>query len=264
HQDRRLHALRPHERSGRPPKAECSEPQLPRIRHSHGLHAGGGRRDATDRPGSRRGLRPGFRNRASAPARICRAKALVRTPIKAACVLCALALFAARAEDIDIFTAGAGTAVRPNVLVVLDNSSNWSATFGPNSCNASTTKFAAEICALSQVALGLDENVRLGLMMFAETGENGGYVRFGARDMNPRNRTALATMVQNFVPQGAGADSSGSNQPYGKAMYEAFKYFGGYTSPAHANDDVGGSPLDRAHFGTAALAGWTTDEGGDI
>jgi len=188
----------------------------------------------------------------------------VRTPIKAACVLCALALFAARAEDIDIFTAGAGTAVRPNVLIVLDNSSNWSATFGPNSCNASTTKFAAEICALSQVALGLDENVRLGLMMFAETGENGGYVRFGARDMNPRNRTALATMVQNFVPQGAGADSSGSNQPYGKAMYEAFKYFGGYTSPAHANDDVGGSPLDRAHFGTAALAGWTTDEGGDI
>jgi type IV pilus assembly protein PilY1 len=188
----------------------------------------------------------------------------MRTPIKAACALCSLALLGARAEDIDIFTAGAGTAVRPNVLIVLDNSSNWSATLGINTCDASTTKFSAEICALSQLALGLDENVRLGLMMFAETGENGGYVRFGARDMNLQNRTALSSMVQNFVSQGTGSDNSGSNQPYGKAMYEVFKYFGGYTSPAHANDDVGGSPLDKTHFGTAALAGWTTDSGSDI
>jgi len=150
----------------------------------------------------------------------------------------------AGAEDIDIFTAGAGSSIKPNVLIILDSSSNWSATLGANSCNANTTKFGAEICALSQVALGLNDNVRLGLMMFAETGENGGYVRFGARDMNAQNRAAFSDMVLNFVQQGTGSDNSGSNQPYGKAMFEAFKYFGGYTSPAHVGDDVLG-PLPR-------------------
>src|SRR5437868_6670697 len=102
----------------------------------------------------------------------------------AAWAMGAFALGSGHAEDIDIFTAGAGAAIRPNVLIILDNSSNWSSTLGPNACDGNNTKFAAEICALSQLVLGLDDNVRLGLMMFAETGENGGYVRFAARDMN--------------------------------------------------------------------------------
>ena len=37
----------------------------------------------------------------------------------------------ARADDIDIFTASSTlSAVPPNVLIVLDNSANWSANFG--------------------------------------------------------------------------------------------------------------------------------------
>jgi type IV pilus assembly protein PilY1 len=183
---------------------------------------------------------------------------------RAACLASSLALGVAHAEDIDIFTAGAGSAIKPNVVILLDNSSNWSATLGANPCDASTTKFAAEICALSQLALGLDDNLRLGLMMFAETGENGGYIRFGARDMSAQNKAAFSAMVQNFVSQGSGSDSSGSNQPYGKAMFEAFKYFGGNSSPAHASDDIAGSPVDSTHFGIAAYAGWTTDIGGDL
>ena len=82
------------------------------------------------------------------------------------------------ADDIDIFTAGAGTTSKPNVLIILDNSSNWSAAFGANSCNtgnmAASTKFASEMCALKNVIGGLDANVRVGLMLFAETGINGG------------------------------------------------------------------------------------------
>ena len=38
-------------------------------------------------------------------------------------------------------------------------------------------------------------------------------------------------------------------------MFEAFKYFGGYTSPAHATDDVAGSPLSASQFGPARYAG---------
>src|SRR6185436_15888003 len=78
------------------------------------------------------------------------------------------------------------------------------------------------------------------------------------------NRAAFSDMALNFVQQGSGSDSSGSNQPYGKAMFEAFKYFGGYTSPAHVGDDVAGTPVDATHFGPAAFAGWTSDAGGDV
>lgn len=163
------------------------------------------------------------------------------------------------AEDIDIFTAGNGVTAPANVLIVLDNSSNWSATLGANECNsgntAANTKFAAEICALKLVADAMPATVRMGLMMFAETGENGGYVRFGIRDMNTTNKTAFKNMLSAFVASGSNPDNSGSNQPYGKVMYEAFKYFGGYTSPANAQTNVPGSPVDRTHFGNEAFAG---------
>src|SRR5690349_5131665 len=138
---------------------------------------------------------------------------------------------AALAEDVDIFTAGAGTTSKPNVLIILDSSSNWSGTLSANTCNtgnmADNTKFAAEVCALTKVMAAIDQNVRVGLMMFAETGTNGGYVRYGIRDMNSGNKTAFSNMLLNFVQNGSGTDNSGSNQPYGKVMFEAFKYFGG-------------------------------------
>lgn len=170
--------------------------------------------------------------------------------------LIALAGPAARAEDVDIFTAGAGAAApKANVLIILDSSSNWSATLGPNSCNsgntATNTKFAAEVCALQKIVPSLS-GVRLGVMMFTESGNNGAYVRYAIRDMSvSNNRDALVNMVTNWVQQGSGTDNSGSNQPYAKAMYEAFKYFGGYTSPAHATDDVMSTPVDQTHFGGA-------------
>ena len=84
---------------------------------------------------------------------------------------------AALAEDIDIFTAGAGSTSKPNVLIILDSSSNWSSTLGANTCNtgnmANSLKFGAEVCALKNVIAALDQNVRVGLMLFDETGTNG-------------------------------------------------------------------------------------------
>src|SRR6185369_668376 len=151
-----------------------------------------------------------------------------------AAALGALAIAAAQAEDIDIFAGGTGTTTKPNVLVILDSSSNWNSTLGTNPCNAKLTKFGAEVCALSTVAGVLTDKIRFGLMLFAEQpGNSGGYVRFAVRDMTAQNKAAFASLVNNFVDNGSGTDNSGSTQPYGKAMYEAFKYFGGYTSPAH-------------------------------
>ena len=138
----------------------------------------------------------------------------------------ALPFAATAAEDVDIFGGKGGDATDPNVLIILDNSSNWSATLGANTCNtgnmAATTKFAAEVCALRTVINVLPDRMRLGLMMFAETGTNGGYVRFGVRNMTAQNKTAIRDMLANFVSNGSGTDNSGSNQPFGKVMFEAF------------------------------------------
>jgi len=161
------------------------------------------------------------------------------------------------AEDVDIFTANAATGSKPNVLIILDSSSNWSSTLTANSCNtgnmANSLKFGAEICALVNVMAAIDQNVRVGLMMFAETGTNGGYVRYGIRDMNSANKTAFSNMLKNFVNNGSGTDNSGSNQPYGKVMFEAFKYFGGGGTTK--------TPQDGQHYGPYAFAGGYSNGG---
>src|SRR5258706_15147566 len=61
-----------------------------------------------------------------------------------------------RAGDIDFFTAGNGGVAPPNLLVILDNSSNWNSTLGTNECATTlggnmndNTKFAAEVCAFT-------------------------------------------------------------------------------------------------------------------
>ena len=147
------------------------------------------------------------------------------------------------ADDTDIFlTAGRHAASAPNVLIVLDNSANWSASFPGG------TKFAAEMATLSNVIASLDDKFNVGLMMMDETGAgttaptSGSYVRFGVRNMNAVNRTWLRNMVLNI---GINNDKT-NNASWGFAMFEAYKYFGGGS----------GSPQDPTHFGNSAYSGF--------
>ena len=64
----------------------------------------------------------------------------------------------ANAEDIDIFLTPPSTAVRPNVLIIVDNTANWS------------SSFTSEMQALASVVGGLTDKVNVGIMMFSETG----------------------------------------------------------------------------------------------
>ena len=82
-----------------------------------------------------------------------------------------------------------------------------------------------------------------------ETGTNGAYVRFAVRNMTAQNKTALRDMLANWVANGSGTDNSGSNQPYGKTMFEAFKYFGG--------GGTSRAPQGPTGFGPVAFAGGT-------
>src|SRR5260221_5261065 len=89
-------------------------------------------------------------------------------------------------EDIDIFLANPSfTAQRPNVLMMVDNTANWNQAFDN------------EKSALVTVIKTISDDFNVGLMLFNESGQpnnHGAYVRFGIRQMNSTNRTALMTV----------------------------------------------------------------------
>jgi type IV pilus assembly protein PilY1 len=150
---------------------------------------------------------------------------------------------AALADDTDIFLSSpSSTRSAPNVLIVLDNSANWSANFPGG------TKFSAEMATLSTVIASLDEKVNVGLMMMDETGAgtsaptSGSYVRFGVRNMNAVNRASLRSVV---LGMGINADKT-NNASWGFAMFEAYKYFGGGS----------GSPQGPTFFSNSAYSGF--------
>ncbi|MDP2786658.1 MAG: PilC/PilY family type IV pilus protein [Pseudomonadota bacterium] len=115
-----------------------------------------------------------------------------------------------QAEDIDLFVgASSGGTDKPNVLIVLDNTANWS------------PPFTAEKAALVTLVNSLDERFNVGLMMFAEPSGQGGYVRFAVRNMTTTNKTALANLVNGLSENG----DKGSAGYLATSMNEAYLYF---------------------------------------
>ncbi|MBK4735907.1 pilus assembly protein [Noviherbaspirillum pedocola] len=161
----------------------------------------------------------------------------------------------AQADDIDIFTTpNTGSAGAVNVLIVLDNTSNWSSQ--SQGWADKTAQGQAEVTALSQVIGSLGSNINVGLMLMSTNSSSvGGMVVFGIKPMDATNVSTwqqwLAARNANITDSAWKASSSAN---YGGVMFDAFKYFGGYTSPAHANDGIAGSPLDRTHFGQTRYA----------
>lgn len=188
--------------------------------------------------------------------RSCRLKALVL-------LLCAALAFAPLnvvADDIDIFIgASGGTAGYPNVLIILDNTSNWDRASQHWPDNAGK-QGQAEVLAIRTVidnlggSASVDAPVNVGMMMFTDSGNGrkGGYIRSAVRPMTVANKLAfhnlLTTIYNNF---GTPSEKVASSASYGEVMFDAFKYFGGYTSPTHATDGVAGTPVDATHFGPA-------------
>ena len=147
----------------------------------------------------------------------------------------------AAADDTDIFTMPPTlSTARPNVLIILDSSANWSADFG------STKKFNAEIAALNAIIGGLSNEVNLGLMLLAESGggdtPSGAYVRYALRQMTGTNKLAFQNLLNSLDI----VADKGANAPFGKAMFEAFKYYGGGT----------GAPTSSTQYGRTAFAGF--------
>lgn len=171
----------------------------------------------------------------------------------------------ATAEDIDIYSQNAAvTADAPNVLIILDNSANWSASFG------GSTKYAAEQAALVQVVNALKTQFNLGLMLYTESaggsGPSGGYPRFAIQGMtdssgnatNARNcllkmlgsATTCTTTNANYSVFDTNADK-GSAGFLSLAMAEAYDYFAGVNGYAGQNK----TKSDPLAFTSNSIAG---------
>lgn len=233
------------------------------------------------------------------------------------------------AEDIDIYTTGAGAGAAPNVLVFLDNTSNWASaaqdwsycgvvakcggdakclgyaktifpTWASANCapkanggykgDVSQKQGSVEAGALMVVLNELicqankPISLNLGLMTYQPNGapsgtayggngENGTYIRYAVKPL-VKGGSYCATLITDLgkilADINAPAYKGPSSVNYGTGFFEAFKYFGGYTNPAHAvneapavPDDGKGTPADATHFGPArnsALSGYEDAE----
>lgn len=186
-----------------------------------------------------------------------------------------------QAEDIDLFTTPSGNVAAPNILIVLDNSSNWNRN---DQAWPTGKQGESELRALYNLMndVSIGTNVNMGLMMMSSSNnpEDSAYVRFHIRNMDPVAKAALKEMVgtaactnsnnsltgkKNCIladfnkSSGAagaatnnnGEQTSAASTRYSGAMFEIFKYFGGYTDPPRANLNQAGSPVDNTHFGPA-------------
>src|SRR2546430_634625 len=87
-------------------------------------------------------------------------------------LICALGAVSAHAEDIDIFSENPiTTADAPNILIMMDNTSNWN------------TQFDYEMLAIKNVVNSLSSRpaVNIGIMEQTPQGADGGYMRFAVR-----------------------------------------------------------------------------------
>ena len=187
----------------------------------------------------------------------------VRSILAAALASLLLVPSLAHPADIDIYTGGSSGG-DANVLIVLDNNSNWSSTMDSNpptdadsvaNCGGSTgTYFCAQKYALVKLLQQTDasgayvvaDNVGVGLMMYGSSPNAGGYIRFGVRRMNAVNRAALIKLLKS-IPI---ADSGSSQQDYGNMMWEGFKYFGGGAGSPWSSTTWGPIPTNGAGAGT--------------
>lgn len=163
---------------------------------------------------------------------------------------------ALHAEDIDIYDASAGSASNPNILLILDNSSNWSAanqgwatdTNPPVNCGNDCNKQGYyELKAIRTLISSLAANygdsngnvpINVGLQMFTKTNASpaGAYIRSAVVPMTAANRTALISKLDTIIGN-FNTETASSSLQYSIALWDAFKYYGGYTNPANATAD---------------------------
>jgi type IV pilus assembly protein PilY1 len=172
-------------------------------------------------------------------------------------ILAVIHPFRALAEDIDIFVAGSGGSSVANVLIILDNTSNWATQ--SQDWPGNDTQGQSELKAIKTAIANLNEKVNVGLMMGAPQGGGncctGGYIRYAMQPMTSGNKSTLTSLLDSIYGNiNAPENKQASSTTYSSVLFDAFKYFGGYTSPIHASDGVAGTPVSATAFGVPVFA----------
>jgi len=134
------------------------------------------------------------------------------------------------AEDIDIFTGtSAGASQRPNVLIVLDNTSNWARQ--SQQWPGGVQQGQAEVRSIKAVLDSIGSEINVGIMEFVINGNAnniGGFIRFPILPMDATNKAALkAEMDEIFGDINGTNEKRNSSTPYGNLAYDIYNYFGG-------------------------------------
>ena len=123
---------------------------------------------------------------------------LSRCWIAVACASLFFTTFQATPEDIDIFSVDDSSTVNnPNVLIVLDNTSNWSRQ--SQQWPGGEQQGQSEVDAIKRVMNELDATINVGLMEFVTGGnanDDGGFVRYHIRPMNASNKTVFGDKLK--------------------------------------------------------------------
>lgn len=168
------------------------------------------------------------------------------------CAILGAAPILAGAEDIDIFTgASAGNAVKPRILIVLDNTSNWSRQ--SQQWPDGEQQGQSEASAISDLLKTLTPDTYLGLMEFGTVGnanENGGFIRSAIRPMDDASKLSFTNKLSTIYGNINSPDEKRSaNTPYGNLMYDVYNYFAG--ANAYSPGNVLASIADPAGYSTA-------------
>lgn len=148
-----------------------------------------------------------------------------------AVLMLTLSLFA-RAEDIDVFVGGtAASGGLPNILVVLDNTANW--TRQSQQWPGGVAQGQSEVRAIKTATAGLVDRVNIGLVEYTTRGtatQDGGFVRFDLKLLNAANKAALDEELDDIFDNiGTDQEKRASGTPYGNLMSDVYNYLAGGT-----------------------------------
>ena len=156
------------------------------------------------------------------------------------CGLATLSPVQSGAEDIDIYV-GPSTSVNknPKVLVIIENSSNWSR--ASQQWPGGLTQGQSEARALQTFISGAGLNVDIGLMEYATAGSGnaGGFIRKAVTILDTTNQTnfsnSLTTIFNNITDPN---EKVNSTYGYGDLMWSAYNYFSGTSTVAPSSTVV--------------------------
>ena len=136
------------------------------------------------------------------------------------CAMAVISSFQSRAEDIDIFVgASAGVAKNPKVLIILENTANWSR--ASQKWPGGLSQGESEAKSIRTLVNGAGLDIDIGLMEYATagSGNSGGFIRKAVTILDPANKATFSSSldtIQNNI--NSPNEKVNSSMPYGDLM----------------------------------------------